>query len=127
MTEDDLALVTQSYHAYFQSKHASYEDERKANLVNGEVVTDSESDNPEEYIEISDLVSENGNKLIGCHQKACTEMHARVIAEQNFLSRRVSKRVSRILAECSDIKKVIEKTMLKIIMLVLIAGDVLVF
>ena len=112
LTEDELALVTQSYHAYFQSKHASY-DERIANLVNGEVDTDSESDNPEEYIGISDLVSENGKQLIMKRRAAirrhAQKMHAKVIAEQNFLSRRVSKQVSHILEECPDIGKVVEK------------------
>ena len=34
---------------------------------------------------------------------------AKVIAEENFLSRRVSQKVSRILKECPDIGTVIEK------------------
>jgi len=64
LTENSLALVTQSYHAYLQSKHDSHEGERLASMVNGGIVTDSESDNPEQYIGISDLASKNGNELI---------------------------------------------------------------
>ena len=64
LTEDKLALVMQSYHAYLQSKHDSHEDKRLASMVNGEIVTDSESDNNEQYIGISDLASKNENELI---------------------------------------------------------------
>ena len=79
-------------------------------MVNGEIVTDSESDNPDEYIGISDLVSESGNKLImkwrAVIRRQAQKMCAKIIAD---LSRRVSKRVSRILTECPDIGKTIEK------------------
>ena len=33
-------------------------------MVNGGIITDSESDNPEQYIGISDLASKNGNELV---------------------------------------------------------------
>ena len=113
LTEDKLTLVTQSYHAYLQSKQDSYEGERIANMVNGDIVTDSESDNPEQYIGISELASKNGNELImkrrAIIRRRSQKMRAKVIAEQNFLSRRYSKRVSCILNECPDIGTTIEK------------------
>ena len=60
-------------------------------MVNGEIVTDSESDNPEQYIGIS----KNGNELIMKRRTAirrhAQKMSAKVIAKQNFLSRRVFK------------------------------------
>ena len=113
MTEDKLTLISQSYHAFLASQKALYESERVANMVNGEIVTDSESDNPEEYIGITDLLSENGCKLVkkqrAVIRRQAQRLRAKVIAEQNFLSRRVPKRVSRMLKECPDIGKVVEK------------------
>lgn len=41
-----------------------YASECMANMVNGEIVTNSESDKPEQYIGINNILSENGCKLV---------------------------------------------------------------
>ena len=82
-------------------------------MVNGEVVTDSESDNPDDFVGLRSILSETGKQLISKRRKAIKRRaqreRARAIAERRFLSRKVSKKVSRIMKECPDIGKCIEK------------------
>ncbi len=42
----------------------AYEDGRIARSVNGEIVTDSESDNPEDYVHLHDPLSEKRKLLV---------------------------------------------------------------
>lgn len=89
------------------------EEDRVARMINGEVVTDSDSDKPDDFIGLHDVLSESGANLIAkCRttiiQRAQREK-AKAIAETKCLSRKVPTRMSRILQECPDIGKTIEK------------------
>ena len=84
-------------------------------MVNGEIVTDSDSEtdiNPEDLIDLHDLVNEKGKSVIQKCRKAIKlrtrRVKARIIAKERFLSRKVSKRVSKVKKECPDIGKTIE-------------------
>ena len=58
-------LLEQSYQAFLAVETDMYEQERTARSVNGEVVSESESDDPESYVGLSDPFSEAAKKL-GC-------------------------------------------------------------
>ena len=82
-------------------------------MINGNVVTDSESDDPEQYVGINDPFSSNAVKVIAkqraINKRQMQRFQAKIIAEENFLTRKVSKKASCILKECPDIGTVIEK------------------
>ena len=113
LKEDELSLITQSSQAFAEADTTNYELERIANMINGDVVTDSESDDPEQYVGINDPFSSNAVKVIAkqraINKRQMQRFQAKIIAEENFLARKVSKKVSRILKECPDIGTVIEK------------------
>ena len=48
----ELALIEQSRDAYLASVTKDYTQRRVQNAINGDIVTDSESDNPNDYIEL---------------------------------------------------------------------------
>ena len=113
LKERELSLITQSHQALAAVDTANYESERIANMINGDVVMDSESDDPENYIGVKDVASSNSAVTIIAKQRAINKRRmqrllAKFIAEENFLSRKVSKKVSLILEECPDIGTVIE-------------------
>ena len=90
----------------------AYGQKRMARIVNGEVVSESESDSPESYAHIVDPLCNAGKKLIA-KKRAAIQRRARrkkekAIAEQRFLSRRVSKRASNLLQKFPDIGETIE-------------------
>lgn len=78
--------------------------------VNGEIVTDTESDNPDDYVRISETTSEDVKALIRqTIQSRARRLRAKLVAQQRFLSSRISKKTSRISSECPDIGKTMEK------------------
>lgn len=85
---------------------------RVADVLNDLIVTDSESDNPEYYVNITSLVDERTKKIVERKQRALKRkprrQKAKAIASQNFLSRKISKRIGRILDKFPDIGKTIE-------------------
>ena len=103
----------QSKEAFHKAVVDAYENERIARAVNGEIVTDSESDiNAEDLVGLHDIVNNKGKSIIQRLRTAiklrASRMKARVIAEERFLSRKVSKRISKVKKECPDIGKTIE-------------------
>ena len=85
----------------------SYEQDRTARSLNGEIISDSESDNPECYVGITDPLSDKAKHLIA---KKCAAIRRRArrrkkkaVAERRFLSCKISKRVSKILRDCPNI------------------------
>lgn len=101
-------LIVQSHRA---SKDSSYSEERTERIVNGEIVSESEEDNPEDYIGILCDVKSNTElirkKRMAIKRKA-NRLRSKLLAEQRFLSRKVSKRTSKILQDHPDIGKTIE-------------------
>lgn len=86
--------------------------EREVKAINGEVVTDSESDNPNQISEIKTVLDEKMKLLIQKRKLSikhqATRLKAKRIAEQNFLNRRVSRKVRGIVKDFPDIGKSIE-------------------
>ena len=114
LDEHKLQLLLQSKHAFHMAESDAYADGRIARAINGEVVTDSESDNPEDYVHLQDPLSEEGRVLVKKRrtaiQRRIRRMKAKAIAEQRFLTRKTPKRskVSKVLLECPDVGKTIE-------------------
>ena len=110
--EKELSLLRMSYLAFCAAEGDVYDQDRIARAVNGEIVSESESENPEAYMSVSDPLSTAGRELI-TKKRAMIRRRARrrrekAIAEQRFLSRKVSKRVSKILQKFPDIGETIE-------------------
>ena len=104
-SEKQIQAVVQSHRAFLSSK-SSYE-ERIARSINGEVVSESESDKPEQYVGIKDVMSQREKAIVKKRRRARRE-RARALAERRFLSRKVSKRTSKIIRDCPDIGEKIE-------------------
>ena len=80
--------------------------ERDAPAIYGDVVSESESDNPDEYIS-SDQKKALLKKVHAIRLK-CRRDRMKLVAQRRFLQRKVSKRVRGILARFPDIGKEIE-------------------
>ena len=110
--EHSRCLLKQSYLAFCAAEGDMYDQDRTARIVNGEVVSESESDNPEEYSAIKDPLSIMGKEMI-TKKRAQIRRRARrkqekAVADQHFLQRTVSKRVSSIVQKYPDIGETIE-------------------
>lgn len=107
-----ISLFNQSKEAYSAVQRDGYDTERNARALNGLIVSEIESDDPTSYVGLQDPFSEAGRSVILARRRAIQRrnrrLRAKKIAEQRFLSTMKSKRVSKILAECSDIGRVIE-------------------
>lgn len=105
-----MNLIQQSYDAFCASEAEQYPQQRIQNAINGDVVTDSESDDPDCYIRF-DPKSEQG-KIVILKKRAAIKrarrLRAKMIAEKRFLCNKTSKRVSKLLQDCPDIGKEIE-------------------
>ena len=103
-------MVDQSRQAYLIERwHKDKEDD----VDDGLVVSESESDDPNELCQVKDPLDAKGKAVIlkkraAIQRKAKREI-AKRIAERRFLQRRRSKRIGRIEKECPDFGKTIEK------------------
>ena len=91
----------------------SINDERMARAANGEIVSDSESDDGREvYFNINDPLGGDGKELIRKRRAAikcqARRLKAKRLGEKRFLSRKPSKHINKVLSECPDIGKTIE-------------------
>ena len=109
----DLKLTVQSHHAFMASSVQDCEQEKIARAINGEVVSDSDSE-LERLVGVStiNINSEEGKALIKKKRMAIKNKAARLRkkakAERKFLSRQVSNRTSKLLQDCPNIGAVIE-------------------
>ena len=104
-----MQLTSQSYSVFCVTGDEMYEQERIARAVNGELVSGSESDDPEEFAGVSEVRSTEGKALVQKKRLAIMRrVQQQIIAEKRFLSRKVSQRVSKILQDCPDIGETIE-------------------
>ena len=87
--------------------------DREANAINGQIVSDIESDDPEQYSEIYNLAHTKAKCLVAKKRKLFRHqeryMKSKQLAERNFLSRRVSRKVTGIIDSCPNIGEEIEK------------------
>ena len=105
-------LLEQFYQAYFAVEKDMYDQDRIARCINEEVVSESESDDPESYVGLSDPFSEVAKSLVVKRrdqiQQRARRQKAKAITERRFFVSEKSKKSSRILTECPDIGKTIE-------------------
>ena len=92
-SESEVSLISESYEAYVASLSDAYDTERAARALNGDIVTESESDDPEDYTGVhkEDLISDKCRKLIASRvaiQRRARRQKSKIIAERRFLSRK---------------------------------------
>ena len=112
LNERDKCLLKQSYLAFCSAKENAYDQDRTARIVNGEIVSESESDSPETYANTTDPLSATGKELIA-KKRAAIRRRARrkqekAISEERFLSRKASKRATALLQKFPDIGETID-------------------
>lgn len=85
---------------------------RNVDCLNGNIVSESESDNPEDYVGLSSVSTERTKKIITKKRMSLAQRNQRLkakkIAERNFLCPQTSKRVDTILHRFPNIGKSIE-------------------
>ena len=104
-------LLTTS-HAAFNASLPNANEVRTASLLNGDIVSDSESDDPESYLQVTSLSSQAAKNLISKKRKRCARrayrLKTKMIAAKRFLCRKVSKRITTIVDRFPDIGSTIE-------------------
>ena len=89
--------MTQSY-AAFQVTQPGAHAKRTAEMLNGDVVSDSESDSATEYINLKSLSDERARRILSRKRKAIARrvrrLKSKAVAEKNFLGRKKNSRVS---------------------------------
>ena len=104
--------LTQSHDAYLADIEARQLVNRQAEALNGMIVTDSENEDPDEYLQL-DLASEHAQEIIERKRKSICRraryLKAKHLAERNFLGRKVSRSVKGISKDHPDIGEVMEK------------------
>ena len=107
--------MNQSYRAFLVGSTQTFTEEQCANLVNGLVITDSESENPELWCQAAEV--EIKRKLVQKQrtilQRKMRRQRAKRIATANFLSRKVSKKARGIVKKFPNIGKAIEDFVLE--------------
>ena len=107
----ERGLLERSFSSY-KASLADYPQVRDEDALNGYIVSDSDSDNPEDYIGITSIQSERAKKLIFKKRKSLAQKmrrwKAKKIVERNFLSRKTSMHVNSILKQFPEIGKDIE-------------------
>ena len=112
LSDKHLESLVHSHRAFVQVRSDTYRDDRIARSVNGEVVSETESDNPEDYLNPASAASESTKALIKKRRMAIKQrmrrIRAKSLAEERFLAQKVSSRTSKILRDCPDIGNTIE-------------------
>ena len=109
----DMENLKQSHEAFRLDCDRRIIVDREANAINGQIVSDIESDDPEQYSEIHNLAHSKAKCLVAKKRKLFRRqeryMKSKQLAERNFLSRRVSQKVTGIIDSCPNIGEEIEK------------------
>ena len=109
-TDSEREMLQLSYRAFLAVDNT--EDTRITDMMNGDIVTDSESDDDPEALVGPYRLSEKVKSIILKRQAAIRRQKQRYIAklmvEKRFLSRKVSKTVRGVLLQCPGIGKEIE-------------------
>ena len=114
LNQREKALLQQSYQAFVHDEEFCKPIfERETLAFSGQVVSDSEKDNDEQYIGLTDI-NDPRVKALYLRYHSSIERHARylrnkVIAERNFLCKKRSQKVSKKISDCENIGKVIEE------------------
>ena len=109
LTDQEHTLLQQSHAAYVETeKKDAPSQAREAEALNGNIVSESESDNPDSYV-ATDKVRALLKKKIEAIRKKCRRDRAKLVAQKHFLRRKQSKKVKGIVATYPDIGKTIEE------------------
>ena len=103
LSQNQMEHTVQSHRAFQAAASESYEQERIARSINGEIVSESESDDPDQYVGITSITSAAGRELIRKKRVSIKTRH-----EKRLLARKLSKRTSKVLRDCPNIGKTIE-------------------
>lgn len=106
LTETSLHKTVQSHRAFMAARRDTYEQDKLARSVNGEIVTESESSCDELANETKQLIIKRKRLSI---KRRARRLKTRLLAEQRFLQRRLTKKTSKILTECPNIGHVVEE------------------
>ena len=107
--EREAQLLEHSHAAFLQvEKDQTPQKQREAAAVNGEIVSESDSDHPDDYIHSERMASALRKKVKAICRK-CRRDRAKAIVDRNFLQHKRSKKVSGILADYPEIGKEIEE------------------
>ena len=114
-TLNDMAkinLLKQSFDAFTATITPLPDVAQTAAILSGEIVSDSESDDADDYMGLTTVVSPHAKKLIEKKRKSLARRirrtKAKEIAKVNFLSKKVSKKVKNVVDKFPDIGKTIE-------------------
>jgi hypothetical protein len=112
--DSEKCIVEQSHSAFILDCQLATSADRQARALNGEVVSDSEHEDPDVYLKIvNDLNSSDTCNLVARKRKQIRRrakyLRSKFIAKRNFLSRKSSKTVKGILKDHPDIGSVMEK------------------
>ncbi len=115
-SESELLKISESHAAFVATNNESsaYEQDQSARAINGEVVSDSDSDiDPQEYVGVTNPFSSAAKALVvkrrATIQRRARRLKAKAIAERRILALKMAKRTTRILASCPNIGDTIEK------------------
>ena len=112
LSPEEGKLVSRSHDAYLHmEKWVMPEEEREAAAMNGDVVSESEVENPDSYLKANSDTPERATLLrqkIAYIRRKARRDRAKVIAEQKFLARKRSKKVCGIVDKFPGIGKEIE-------------------
>ena len=97
----EFQLVEQSFQAFVAAETDMYDQDRIVRSVNGEIVSESESDDPESYVGLSSPFNRLGKSLVAKKRaqikRRARREKAKAIAERRILSHRISKKVVKFL------------------------------
>ena len=110
--ENDQLLISHEAFCLDEELNANIRS-RQVNVINGEIVTDSESDDADEICNVKTPLDDSMKALIEKKRKSirrqASRLKAKRIAEQNFLRRKVSRKVRGIVKQFPDIGQTIEE------------------
>jgi len=112
LSEDEEKQVEKSRQSFLLYHREKKGENRDVNMLEGTVCSDSESDNPDEWIDVPDLGTEDGKKLVQKQRRRIRQrakrQAAKRVAEECLLKRKLPKRVGRVLRDFPEIGKEIE-------------------
>ena len=113
-TQEQYGLIQQSHDAFVYDKEQRLPFAKKqAAAMNGDIITDSDSDDGELYVGLTSARSEKAKvvikKRVQTIRRKARYMKAKLFAERHFLARKQSRSVRGILKDHPDIGSVIEE------------------
>ena len=113
LSEHDMKLTVQSKEAYDASELEMYDQECTAGALNGNIVSESEYEDVNDYVGLKGTFSDRTRTLVSekrkSLQRCARRQRLKLIEQRRFLSRRKSKRVSKVIQECPDIGETVER------------------